>query len=160
MTHNYVVVSKLSIKNDRRAPEKEREIKGNAHGHGHQSYLALAHISPRGRSIYFRTSSALKRWDYALSPLSSFGDGREMQREKGVIREEAVIQRSRTRSPALPSFCHPCSTLSIYKRLRIPASISTISLSVGNHVKCIIKWINFIWGSLSTPHGLSSFFWS
>lgn len=123
---SYVVVSKLSIKYEGQAPEKEREgeIKGNAHCHGHQSYLALAHISPRGRSIYFRTSSALKRWDYALSPLSSFGDGCEMQREKGVIREKKLWY-SAVQCPAL--LCLHSVTHVPLVFLSIAANISRIT---------------------------------
>lgn len=51
------------------------------------SNFARAHISPPGRSIFCPTSSGLKRWDSARSPLSSLGNEWEMLCEKRVIWE-------------------------------------------------------------------------
>lgn len=81
----------------------------------HLSNFAWAHISPPGRSIFCPTSSGLKRWDSALSPLSSLGNEWEMLCEKGVIWEGIRCDISALKpcclSLSLPRSCHPWTLL-------------------------------------------------
>lgn len=94
---------------DKMAEKKRKNV--------HSIYLiSSAHISPPGRSIFCPTSSGLKRWDSALSPLSSLGNEWEMLCEKGVMWECICcdISAPEPRCPSLslclslPWSCHPC----------------------------------------------------
>lgn len=96
------------------------------------SNFAWAHISPPGRSIFCPTSSGLKRWDSARSPLSSLGNEWEMLCEKRVIWESIRCGISAPKPPSPSLQLDPVSPHKpvSYKSLRL-LQVCTIFFSSG-----------------------------